>query len=219
MAFQNAQEPTEEPWGPNITEEEIDDEAARGGVDLDATEEEFDDNATEEEVDDNATEEEVDDNATKEEIDDNANKKGGEVVRQYLRSPINPVVREHLWCIIDDNIKKKKKKEEEEMTCLNDLKLKDWLHQNANKFPIRSREDKLAFIRKELCLPSEKSADEIENRFYEAPALLRAVLLTVDWYATQMKQYEKSDAALELAYSVWSFRWKNMQNWFNTAAQ
>ncbi|EXV02810.1 hypothetical protein X797_003931, partial [Metarhizium robertsii] len=64
MAFQNAQEPTEEPWGPNITEEEIDDEAARGGVDLDATEKE---------------------------IDDNANKEGGEVVRQYLRSPVNPV--------------------------------------------------------------------------------------------------------------------------------
>lgn len=201
MAFQNAQEPTEEPWGPNITEEEIDDEAARGGVDLDATEEE------------------VDDNATKKEIDDNANKKGGEVVRQYLRSPVNPVVREHLWCIIDDKKKKKKKEEEEEMTCLNNLKLKDWLHRNANKFPVRSREDKLAFIRKELWLPSEKSADEIEDRFYEAPSLLRAVLLPVHLYATQMKQYEKSDAALELAYSVWSFRWKNMQNWFNTAAQ
>ncbi|KAK9439070.1 hypothetical protein VB005_07221 [Metarhizium brunneum] len=200
MAFQNAQEPTEESWGPNITEEEIDDEAARGGVDLDATEEE------------------VDDDATEEEIDDNANKKGGEVVRQYLRSPVNPVVREHLWRIIY-GAKKEKKKEEEEMNCLKDLKLKDWLHRNADEFPVRSSEETLAFIRKELCLPSEKSADEIEGRFYEAPLLLRAVLLPVHYYATQKKQYEESDAALELAYSIWDFRWKNMNNWFNTAAQ
>ncbi|KID77114.1 uncharacterized protein G6M90_00g100690 [Metarhizium brunneum] len=194
MAFQNAQEPTEEPWGPNITEEEIDDEAARGGVDLDATEEE---------------------------VDDNANKKGGEVVRQYLRSPVNPVVREHLRRTIygaeKENEKKKKKKEE--MYCLKDLKLKDWLHQNANSFPARSSEDTLAFIRKKLSLPSETSADEIEYRFYKTPLLLRAVLHPVDCYATQKKQYDESDAALELAYSVWKFPWKKMKNWFNTAAQ
>ncbi|EXV02809.1 hypothetical protein X797_003931, partial [Metarhizium robertsii] len=109
--------------------------------------------------------------------------------------------------------------EEEEEITLNGLKLKDWLHQNADQFPVRSSEDRLAFIRKELCLPSEKSADEIEDRFYETPSLLRAVLLPVHCYATQRKQYEKSDAALELAYSMWSFRWKNMENWFNTAAE
>ncbi|KAF5125596.1 hypothetical protein E5D57_010286 [Metarhizium anisopliae] len=200
MAFQNAQEPTEEPWGPNITEEEIDDEAARGGVDLEATEEE------------------VDDNATKEEIDDNANKKGGEVVREYLRPPVNPVVREHLRRIIY-GAKKENEKKKEEMDCLKNLKLKDWLHQNANSFPARSSEDTLAFIRKKLSLPSETSADEIEYRFYKTPLLLRAVLHPVHCYATQKKQYEESDAALELAYRVWNFPWKKMKNWFNTAAQ
>lgn len=200
MAFQNAQEPTEEPWGPNISEEESDDEAAGGGVDLDATEEEDSDegisyfNFTSDEE--------------SEEGGDEESEGGGEVARQRFRLPVSPVVREHLWRIIYGEKKKKKeekKKEEEEKkrTCLENLKVRDWLHRNAYLFPGCSKEDTPAFIRNILCLPPEMSADEIGKLFVRSPGLLRAVLLTVHCYATQSIQCMTPDPALNLAYRVW----------------
>ncbi|KIE03162.1 hypothetical protein MAJ_00676, partial [Metarhizium majus ARSEF 297] len=208
MAFQNAQEPTEEPWGPNISEEESNDEAAGGGVDLDATKEEDSDegisyfNFTSDEESEEGGDEES-------EGEDEESEGGGEVARRRFRLPVSHVVREYLRRIVDG---------EKKRICLENLKVRYWLHQNAYLFLDCSEEDTPEFICKTLCLPPKMSTDEIGKLFVESPKVLCAVLLTVHYYATESIQCMTPDPALKLAYRVWVFPWnEELRNMLNSA--